>query len=343
MGSLFNRRVGPLGALIIVAVGIAVTIGIAQLLPKKDEPEKTATATATATAAPTACKALDPPYGSPPQDFTYDAVDESRRAETVKALKLDEADGKVDVLTARQTSSGLSLGEIVGVPEPGPREYASSLIASFQSGGAEVDARQRLRDPAARERQAGRGRRRGCRTVADQRAGPRGGQVPRRRDLQRVPERRRPTRRALPPAEEPVDPRVGARGDLRRRDEPQLHLDRLRVPAARATPRASRRGSRGGRRRRRRRRGRPPARRAPRPAAARRGARIALRRSASRGGRGAAAARSRARRRSAVTLPPSGKISTASRGARGRGSSPRSRARCPRRAGRRSGSAAAGR
>ena len=139
MGSLFNRRVGPLGALIIIAVGIAVTIAIAQVLPKKDKPEQTATATATVTAAPTACKALDPPYGSPPQDFTYDPVEESRRAETVKALKLDEADGKVDVLAAKQTSSDLSLGEIVGIPSQDPAQYASSLVASFQTGGAKVE------------------------------------------------------------------------------------------------------------------------------------------------------------------------------------------------------------
>jgi len=135
LGSLFNRRVGPLGALIIIAVGITVTVGIAQLLPEQDKPETTATATAT----PTACKALDPPYGDPPQDFTYAAVDEARRAETVKALKLDETDGKVDVLTAKQTSSNLSLGEIVGVPSQDPAQYASSLIASFQTAGAKVE------------------------------------------------------------------------------------------------------------------------------------------------------------------------------------------------------------
>ena len=122
MGSLFNRRVGPLGALIIVAVGIAVTIGIAQLLPKQDEAEKTATATATATAAPTACKRSTRPTARRRRTSAYDAVDESRRAETVKALKLDEAEGKVDVLAAKQTSSDLSLGELVGVPEPGPGE-----------------------------------------------------------------------------------------------------------------------------------------------------------------------------------------------------------------------------
>ena len=70
LGSLFNRRVGPLGALLIVAIGIAVTIGIAQLLPEKKPPEKTATATVTA--APTACQALDPPYGTPPDDFSFE-------------------------------------------------------------------------------------------------------------------------------------------------------------------------------------------------------------------------------------------------------------------------------
>jgi hypothetical protein len=139
LGSLFNRRVGLVGALVIIAVGIAVTVAIAQLLPKQDEPEETATATATASAAPTACKALDPPYGDPPRDFTYAAVDESRRAETVKALKLDEAGGKVDVLTAKQESSDLSLGEIVGVPSQDPARYASSLIASFRTAGAKVE------------------------------------------------------------------------------------------------------------------------------------------------------------------------------------------------------------
>ena len=66
-------------------------------------------------------------------------MDESRRAETVKALKLDEADGKVDVLAAKQKSSDLSLGEIVGIPSQDPAKYASSLIASFQSGGAKVE------------------------------------------------------------------------------------------------------------------------------------------------------------------------------------------------------------
>jgi hypothetical protein len=134
LGSLFNRRVGPLGVLIIVAVGVAITLGIAQLLPER-EPERTASATPT----PTPCRALDPPYGDPPQDFTYEPVAESRRAETVTALRLDEAAGTVDVLAAKQKSSGLSLGEIVGVPSENPADYAASLVANFQTGGAQVE------------------------------------------------------------------------------------------------------------------------------------------------------------------------------------------------------------
>jgi hypothetical protein len=137
-GNLFNRRVGPLGALIIVAVGLAITVAIAQVIPKRErEPEKTASATPTATA--TACQALDPPYGEAPSDFEYVPVAEAKRAQTVKALRLDEADGKVDVRQARQTSSGLSLGEIVGVPGKDPADYASRLIASSQASGAEVE------------------------------------------------------------------------------------------------------------------------------------------------------------------------------------------------------------
>ncbi len=138
LGSLFNRRVGPLGALLIVAVGLAITVAIAQVIPKKEaEPEKTASATPTATV--TTCEELDPPYGQPPNEFSYEPVEESRRAQTVKALQLDEREGKVDVRQAKQTTSGLSLGEIVGVPSRDPATYASRLIASSQASGAKVE------------------------------------------------------------------------------------------------------------------------------------------------------------------------------------------------------------
>ena len=135
MGSLFNRRVGPLGALLIIAAGIAITLAIAQLLPEPEPAERSATATAT----PRPCQALEPPYGEPPPDFAYEPVPESRRAQTVKALRVDETEGKVDVRQAKQTSSGLSLGEIVGVPGKDPARYASSLIASSQASGAKVE------------------------------------------------------------------------------------------------------------------------------------------------------------------------------------------------------------
>lgn len=141
MRSLLNRRLGLLGTVIFLAVAIAAIVAVAQFLPSKgdDEPERTAASpTATATAKPSACKPVDPPYGTPPDDFTYAPVEEAKRAQTVTALRLDEAEGKVDVREARQTSSGLSLGSIVGVPSKTPDEYATDLVASVAAGGAEV-------------------------------------------------------------------------------------------------------------------------------------------------------------------------------------------------------------
>jgi hypothetical protein len=138
LGSFFNRRVGPVVALVFLAVGMAAVVAVAQLLPEKqDEPAKTASATPTPTATP--CTEAEPPYGEPPRDFTYEPVAESRRAQTVKALKLDEAEGKVDVRQAQQKSSGLSLGEVVGVPSKNPADYASRLIASSEASGAKVE------------------------------------------------------------------------------------------------------------------------------------------------------------------------------------------------------------
>lgn len=139
--SLLNRRLGLLGTVVFLAVAIAVIVVVAQFLPSKgDENERTAatpTPTATASAAP--CKALDPPYGSPPQDFAYVPVTEDKRAQTVKALRLDEAEGKVDVRDVQQTSSKLNLGSLVGVPSQDPSDYASRLVASSQATGAEIE------------------------------------------------------------------------------------------------------------------------------------------------------------------------------------------------------------
>ena len=66
---------------------------------------------------------------------------ESKRAQTVTSLKLDEAEGKVDVRDAKQNSSGLTLASIVGVPSQDPTRYASELVASVQTGGAKIEER----------------------------------------------------------------------------------------------------------------------------------------------------------------------------------------------------------
>ena len=134
MRSLLNRRLGPVGVVIIVLIGAAAAYGIAQVVPKKGddgEPARTPTPTAiTCTPAPST-------FGAPPDTFTYDKVDEKTRAKTVKALQLDEADGPVEMVKAAR--GGLTLGQLVGVPDnTDPADYAASLVASAQGGGAAV-------------------------------------------------------------------------------------------------------------------------------------------------------------------------------------------------------------
>jgi hypothetical protein len=129
-----NRRLEPVGVLIVVAVGIAITFVVVQVVPKKDEQP---VARVTPTPTPTACKPAPTTFGEPPDSFTYDKVDEKTRASTVKALKLDEADGKVEMVKAAR--GGLTLGQLVGVPDrTDPTEYASSLAAAAQQGGADI-------------------------------------------------------------------------------------------------------------------------------------------------------------------------------------------------------------
>jgi hypothetical protein len=137
--SLLNRRLGLLGTVIFLAVAFGAIVLVAQLLPSKGDDKERASATPTATAAATECKALDPPYGTAPQDFAYVPVAEDKRVQTVKALRLDEAEGKVDVRDVQQTSSKLNLGSLVGVPSKDPADYASRLVASVQTTGAEVE------------------------------------------------------------------------------------------------------------------------------------------------------------------------------------------------------------
>ena len=138
--SLLNRRLGLLGTAIFLAVAFGAIVLVAQFLPSKgDDDKERAAATATPTATATPCEEQDPPYGTAPQDFEYVPVAEDKRVKTVKALRLDEADGKVDVRDVQQRSSKLTLGSLVGVPSKDPIDYASRLIASSQATGAEVE------------------------------------------------------------------------------------------------------------------------------------------------------------------------------------------------------------
>jgi hypothetical protein len=134
MKGLLNRRLGPLGVLVVVLIGAAAAYGIAQVVPKKgDDGDPKATPTPTAIA----CTPAPSTFGDPPDTFTYDKVDEKTRAKTVKALQLDEADGPVEMVKAAR--GGLTLGQLVGVPDTtDPAEYAASLVASAQGGGAAV-------------------------------------------------------------------------------------------------------------------------------------------------------------------------------------------------------------
>jgi hypothetical protein len=116
-----------------------VIVLVAQLIPSKGDDNERTAATPTATAVTSGCEEADPPYGTPPNDFSYVEVAEDKRVKTVKALQLDEAEGKVDVRDVQQTSSELVLGSLVGVPSKNPVEYAARLVASSSATGAEVE------------------------------------------------------------------------------------------------------------------------------------------------------------------------------------------------------------
>ena len=134
MRGLLNRRLGPVGVVIIVLIGAAAAYGIAQIVPKKDNGE---TPTPTPTASVVACTPAPSTFGEPPDTFTYNKVDETTRAKTVKALQLDEADGPVEMVKAAR--GGLTLGQLVAVPDnTDPADYAASLVAAAQGGGAAV-------------------------------------------------------------------------------------------------------------------------------------------------------------------------------------------------------------
>jgi hypothetical protein len=129
-----DRRLGPVGLLIVAVCGAAVIFGLTRVVPKKEDP-KPAASTPTPAVAST-CRPASSTFGKPPDTFAYEKVPESMRAQTVKALKLDEAEGKVKMIKAAR--GGLTLGQLVAVPGKDPADYASSLVAAAQQGGAKI-------------------------------------------------------------------------------------------------------------------------------------------------------------------------------------------------------------
>ena len=113
---VLDRRLGLKSVLAAVAVTLLVLAGLSQLLFKdSDKPAETA---AIATTAPTSCEETSEPYGTAPDGFKYEKVDEATRLKTVQALNLNESGGPVDMRKA--TREGLTLGTLVGVPSRDP-------------------------------------------------------------------------------------------------------------------------------------------------------------------------------------------------------------------------------
>src|ERR1700754_1750875 len=132
---LMQRHLRLPALLVLIVVALALAWGLSKLLGQGEEqPAATAQSTATAAAAP--CHDVAKPYGDAPDGFAYEKVDEATRKKTIAALRLDEAGGRVDMRKA--TRGGLELGSIVGVPSKDPAEYASSLVAAAEGGGAKV-------------------------------------------------------------------------------------------------------------------------------------------------------------------------------------------------------------
>lgn len=131
---MLDRRLGLKAIIGVLVVTFAVLAGVTQLIGK--DSDKSPDGNASVTAVPTACVEASDPYGTAPDGFKYEKVDEATRVKTVKALRLDEAGGRVDMRAARR--GGLTLGTLVGVPSPDPAAYAKDLVKSVQSGGAPV-------------------------------------------------------------------------------------------------------------------------------------------------------------------------------------------------------------
>jgi len=128
---VLDRHLGPKALLGVVVFALALGWGLSQLFKNDPSP---GSAEATATATP--CQNVSDPFGSPPDTFAYETVDERTRAKTVKALGLDEAGGKVELRAARRT--GQTLGTLVRVPSGDPSAYADGLVATAERANAPV-------------------------------------------------------------------------------------------------------------------------------------------------------------------------------------------------------------
>jgi hypothetical protein len=135
---VLDRRLGLKAIVAVLVVTFAVVAGISELIKK--DPDQPGDGSASVTAAPTPCAETPDAYGTAPDGFKYEKVDEATRAKTVKALNLNESGGRVDMRAARR--EGLTLGTLVGVPSPDPGAYVSELVQTAQTGGAPVKKKQ---------------------------------------------------------------------------------------------------------------------------------------------------------------------------------------------------------
>lgn len=125
MGTV-NRRLGLPVVLAIVVATLAALILVTPLLRGgDDEPE-----TASETPAATACTPVADPFGSPPNGFAYEKVDDATRRKTIEALRLDPAG--VDMRAARQ--GPLTLGTLVAAPSEDPAGYVDELVSTAERG-----------------------------------------------------------------------------------------------------------------------------------------------------------------------------------------------------------------
>jgi hypothetical protein len=116
-----NRRLGLPAVLAILGVTIVALVAVASLIRGEDEPEPTAAT----------CRPVAVQFGSPPEGFAYEKVDEKTRRTTIRALRLD---GRVEMRAARR--DGLTLGTLVGAPSRDPQGYVDELVRTAEKGTA---------------------------------------------------------------------------------------------------------------------------------------------------------------------------------------------------------------